>query len=139
MTSPAVHKSYLKSALVAPDAIVRSVQNEDKRTAERVQILGELRGDMKVFQPMHVREISRTGVTIETLFPLQVESLHDVRLSLGDTSVVIKGRVVHSNVSDIEQGAVLYRAGLELVDPSPSVSRTIEDFLGSVKSDRHGV
>jgi hypothetical protein len=115
------------------------VQNEDKRTAERVQILGELRGDMKVFQPMHVREISRNGVTIETQFPLQVESLHDVRLSLGDTSVVIKGRVVHSNVSDIEQGAVSYRAGLELVDPSPSVSRAIEDFLGSVKADRHGV
>ena len=95
---------------------------ENKRAAERVQILGELQGDMKVFQPMHVREISGSGVTIETQFPLHVDSLHDVRLSLGDLSVVIKGRVVHSHVSNIEQGAVAYRAGLELVDPSPTVT-----------------
>ncbi len=113
--------------------------NKDKRNAERVQILGELRGDVKVFLPLHVREISRTGVTIETLFPLHVDSLHDVRLSLGDTSVVIKGRVVHSYVSDVDQDAVAYRAGLELVDPSPSVSRAIEEFLGGVKSDRRSV
>ena len=113
--------------------------NEDKRTAERIQILGELRGDMKVFQPMHVREISRTGVTIETVFPLQVESLHDVRLTLGDTSVVIKGRVVHSYVSDIEEGAVAYRSGIELVEPSPTVTRAIEQFLGAVKADRRAV
>ena len=109
---------------------------ENKRAAERVQILGELRGDMKVFQPMHVREISRTGVTIETLFPLHLGSLHDVRLALGETSVVIKGRVVHSHVSDVEQDAVAYRAGLELVDPSPTIRSAIAEFLGAVKSDR---
>ena len=110
--------------------------HQDKRTAERVHILGELRGDMKVFQPMHVREISRTGVTIETLFPLHLDSMHDVRLSLGDTSVVIKGRVIHSHVSDIEQDSVAYSAGLELVDPSPTVKSAIEEFLDAVKADR---
>lgn len=113
--------------------------HEDKRTAERVQILGELRGDMKVFQPMHVREISRTGVTIETLFPLHLDSLHDVRLSLGDTSVVIKKHVIHSHVSDIEQDSVAYRAGLELVDASPTVNSAIEEFMGAGKSDRREV
>ena len=110
----------------------------DKRKLERVQILGELRGEMKVFQPMHVREISKQGVTIETLFPLHLDSLHDVRLSLGDTSVVIRGRVVHSHVSDVEQDAVVYRAGLEFVDPPPAVRRAVEDFLGAVQSDRRG-
>jgi hypothetical protein len=121
------------------DPGVRAAQRADKRTAERVQILGELRGEMKVFQPMHVREISRTGVTIETLFPLNLDSLHDVRLSLGDTSVVIKGRIIHSHVSDIEQGAVAYRAGLKLVDPSPAVTSAIEEFLGAVKADRRSL
>ena len=111
----------------------------DKRTAERVQILGELRGDMKVFQPMQVREISRTGVTIETLFPLHLDSLHDVRLSLGDTSVVLKGRVIHSYVSDIEQGSVAYRAGLELVDASPTVNSAIEEFLDAIQADRRSL
>ncbi|MDA1185346.1 MAG: PilZ domain-containing protein [Acidobacteria bacterium] len=111
---------------------------QDKRHAERVQILGELRGDMQVFQPMHVREISRQGVTLETVFPLHLDSLHDVRLSLDDTSVVIRGRVIHSHVSDVEQDTIVYRAGLEFVDPTPAVMRAIEGFLGAVKVDRGG-
>ena len=115
------------------------MQDGDKRDAERVLILGELRGDMKVFQPMHVREVSRSGVTIETLFPLHIDSLHDVRLTLGDTSVVVTERVIHSHVSDIEQDSVAYHAGLELVDPSPSASRAIEEFLNTVKADRRDI
>ena len=115
------------------------MQDEDKRDTERVLVLGELRGDMKVFQPMHVRDISTAGVTVETLFPLHLDSLHDVRLTLGDTSVVVKGRVIHSHVSDVEQDSVSYRSGLELVDPSPSTSRAIEEFLDAVKADRRGV
>lgn len=111
---------------------------QDKRRVERVQILGELRGDMKVFQPMHVREISRQGVTLETLFPLHLDSLHDVRLSLGDASVVVRGRVIHSHVSGVEQNAVVYRAGLEFLDPTPAVKRAVEEFLGAVTPDRRG-
>ena len=114
------------------------MQDDDKREAERVIILGELRGDMKVFQPMHVRDISRSGVTVETPYPLRLDSLHDVRLTLGGTSIVIKGRVIHSRISDIDQNSVAYRTGLELVDPTPSASRAIGEFLDAVKADRSG-
>lgn len=115
------------------------MRDGDKREAERVLVLGELRGDIKVFQPMHVRDISKSGVTVETSFPLHLDSLLDVRLTLGDTPIVVKGRVIHSRISDIDQDIVVYRAGLELVDPSPSASRVIEEFLGAVKADRRGV
>ena len=74
----------------------------DKRDAERIPILGDLQGDLVVFQTMLVKEISRSGVTIETRFPLSLDSLHDLRLLLGDTSVILKGRVVHSHISDVE-------------------------------------
>ncbi len=114
------------------------MQDRDNREAERVLILGELRGDIKVFQPMQVKDISKSGVTVETFFPLHLDSLLDVRLTLGDTSVIVKGRVIHSRISDLDQDIVVYRAGLELVDPSPSASRAIEEFLGAVKGDRHG-
>ncbi len=92
-------------------AIGRAVQDKDKRDAERTLIVGELRGDMMVFQPMQVKDISRGGLTIETLFPLQLDSLHDVRLTLGDSSVVAKGRVVHSRISSVNQDIVAYRSG----------------------------
>ncbi len=117
----------------------RAAQGRDKRDAERVLAVGELRGDMMVFQPMQVKDIGRGGLTIETLFPLQLDSLHDVRLTLGDSSVVTKGRVVHSRISSVDQDKVAYRSGLQLVDPSPSARHAIKAFLDALKEDTGGV
>ena len=110
----------------------------DKRDAERVTMLGELQGNLMVFQPMQVKDISRGGLTIETLFPLQLNSLHDVRLRLGDSSIVAKGRVVHSRISSVNQDIVAYRSGLQLVDPSPSTRHAIKAFLDALKEDTGG-
>ena len=73
------------------------------RARKRIEILGELHGEVMVFQPMAIKEISRGGAQVETGFPLQLDSLHDFRLTLGDRSVVVKGRVVHCSISDVEQ------------------------------------
>jgi hypothetical protein len=118
---------------------VRRVQGANQREAERVPILGELHGEVMVFQPMLIRDVSKGGVTVETRFPLQIDSLHDLRLTLGDRSVVVKGRVVHSRISDVDQDAVLYRTGLEFVEPSKPVVAAITDFLETVKTNRSGV
>ncbi|OFW03130.1 MAG: hypothetical protein A3I61_01095 [Acidobacteria bacterium RIFCSPLOWO2_02_FULL_68_18] len=111
----------------------------DKRQAERVPMLGELYGEVMVFQPMLVRDISRGGVTVETRFPLQIDSLHDVRLTLGDRSVILKGRVVHSHISDVDQDIVVYRTGLEFVEPSSAVIGAVVEFIESVKAHRSGM
>src|ERR1700681_4280800 len=92
-------------------------RREDLRDEERIEILGELHGEVMVFQPMAIKEISRGGAQIETSFPLQLDSLHDFRLTLGERSVVIKARVVHSRVPDIEQEIVMYRSGIEFMAP----------------------
>ena len=118
---------------------MRRVQSANQRDAERVPMLGELHGEVMVFQPMLVREISATGVTVETRFPLQIDSLHDLRLTLGNRSMVVKGRVVHSRISDVDQDAVLYRTGLEFTEPSKQVVAAIVDFLETVKTNRSGV
>lgn len=115
------------------------MQGDDKRDAERVQMLGELHGEVMVFQPMLVRDVSRGGVTVETRVPLQIDSLHDVRLTLADKSVIVKARVVHSHISDVDQDIVLYRTGLEFVEPSSAVTRAIFDFIDTVKASRSGV
>ena len=115
------------------------MSGEDKRDAERVTMLGELQGELMVFQPMLVRDVGTGGVTVETRFPLQIDSLHDVRLTLGDLSVVVKGRVVHSRISDVDHDVVTYRTGLEFVEPSQRVVGAITEFLRMVKADRSGV
>ena len=102
---------------------------EDKREAERVVILGELQGEIMMFEPMLIKEIGRSGATVDTRFPLHLNSLHDLRLTLGTTSVILKGRVVHSRISDVDQDVVTYRTGLEFVEPSQRVADAIAQFL----------
>ena len=109
---------------------------EDVRDTERVVILGELQAEIMMFEPMLIKEISRTGATVDTRFPLQLNSLHDLRLTLGDRSVILKGRVVHSRISDVDQDIVTYRTGLEFVEPSERVADVIAQFLDEVKGSR---
>jgi hypothetical protein len=110
----------------------------DKRSAERVPILGKLQGEIMVFQPMLIRDISKSGVTVETRFPLHLDSLHDLRLTLAGKSVVVKGRVANSKISDVDQDIVTYRSGLEFVGASGRVIDAIREFLITVKADRTG-
>ena len=111
----------------------------EKRDAERVPILGELQGEIMVFEPMLVKEISRGGATVETRFPLHLNSLHDLRLMLGTRSIIVKGRVVHSRISDVDQDIVTYRTGMEFVEVSDRIDAAISDFLETVKVNRSGV
>jgi hypothetical protein len=108
----------------------------DKRDAERVEILGNLRGEVMVFQPMAIKEISRTGAQVETAFALLVDSLHDLRLTLGDQSVVLKGRVAHCSIRDVDQELVTYRSGLEFVEPAERVDAVIAGFIDAIQTGR---
>lgn len=110
----------------------------DQRAFERVPMLGEMRGEIMVYQPMQVTEVSRGGATVETRVGLQLDSVHDLRLALGHSSFIVKARVVHSRISDITQDVVTYRAGLEFVNASPAVLTAIADFLDGVQASRRG-
>ena len=109
---------------------------EDKRDTERIEILGELNGEVMVFQPMTIKEISRGGAQVETAFPLHLDSLHEFRLTLGDRSIIVKGRVAHCSISDVEQEVVLYRSGIEFIEPSERVFTVISDFIEAIKTGR---
>jgi len=111
----------------------------EKRDEERIPILGELHGEVMVFQPMAVKEISRGGAQVETAFPLQLDSLHEFRLTLGDRSVVVKGRVAHCRITDVEHEGVFYRSGIEFIEPSDRVLEAIITFLDAIKAGRRAV
>lgn len=111
----------------------------DKRDTERVQILGDLQGEIMVFEPLQIKEISRGGASVETRFPLALNSLHELRLTLGSTSIVLKGRVAHSRISDVDQEIVTYRTGIEFVEPSDRVQSVIAGFLETIRASRSKV
>jgi hypothetical protein len=109
---------------------------EEKRDRERVEILGELHGEIMVFQPLSIKEISHGGCLVETAFPLHLNSLHDLRLTLGDQSVVLKGRVAHCRISDVDQEVVHYKSGVEFIEPSERVRSVIKEFIEAIKAGR---
>ena len=112
---------------------------DDKRDTERIEILGELNGEVMVFQPMTIKEISHGGVQVETAFQLHLDSLHEFRLTLGDRAIVIKGRVAHCSISDVEQEIIFYRSGIEFIEPSERVFSVISDFIEAIKSGRRAL
>ena len=85
-----------------------------------------------VFQPTAVLQMSHGGMQVETAFPLQLDSLHDFRLTIGDRSVVVKGRVAHSRISDVDQDIVTYRTGVEFIEPSERVQAAIAGFVDEI-------
>jgi hypothetical protein len=109
---------------------------DDNRDTERIQILGELLGEVMVFQPMAIKEISRGGALVESHFPLQLDSLHELRLALGDRSIIVKGRVAHCSIIDVDQENVTYRSGLEFVELSDRVFSVISGFIDAIKDGR---
>jgi len=111
----------------------------NKRDTERIQILGELHGEVMVFQPMVIKEISRGGAQVETTVPLHLDSLHEFRLTLGERSVIIKGRVAHCSITDVDQESVLYRSGIQFIEPSQRVDAVINEFINAIQEGRRAV
>ena len=101
---------------------------------ERVKILGGLQGEVMVYLPMAIMEISRGSAQIETSFPLQLGSLRDLRLARGATSIVVKGRVAHARVTDVEQQQVVYESGIEFVEPAEQVRAAINAFVTELRA-----
>jgi PilZ domain len=89
-----------------------------------------------VFQAMTILDISMGGAQIETAFPLLLDSLHDFRLTLGELSVVVKGRIAHCHVGDLEEERIGYRTGVEFVDPPEHAIQAIREFIESLRSQR---
>lgn len=111
--------------------------DDKKRGAERLELLGALRGEVMVFQPTTIRQISTGGMQVETAFPLQLDSLHDFRLTLGDRSIVLKGRVAHSRISDVDQDIVTYSSGVQFIEASEAVESVIAQFIDLLRQERH--
>ena len=107
--------------------------DENKRDTERVPVPSPLYGEVKVYQPMTILDISKGGAQIETPFALQLDSLHDFRLSLGERSIVVKGRIAHCHIGELKEGIVLYRTGVEFIEASVHVQSAIAHFVEALK------
>jgi len=111
-------------------------ERPERREEERVPVFGALDGEVMVFLPMAITEVARGGVQVETPFAFQIDSIHELRLALGDRPVVVKGRVTHCSIVDVDQESVRYRTGLEFVDLPPRLGDVITAFVETMKDGR---
>ena len=106
--------------------------DQNKRDLDRVSV-GSLYGEVQLFQPMTVLDMSHSGARIETAFPLNIDSLHDFRPSFGERSLIVKGRIVHSEIAELSSGTILYRTGVEFVEPTEHVAAAIGEFVDALR------
>ena len=110
--------------------------DDHRRAHERHDLPGHVPGEVKIYHSMEIRQLSEGGALIEIGVPLQLDSLHDFRLSLGDRSVVVKARVVHSHISTVGSDSVTYRTGIEFVGLSKPVTQAIGGFIVALAAER---
>lgn len=104
---------------------------EHKRDSARIHVTGGVTGEVSVYEPMVILDLSERGARVETPFALHLGSLHEFRVSLGEVSVVVKGRIVHSQIGGLGEGAIIYRSGVEFVDASEHVVSALRAFVGA--------
>jgi hypothetical protein len=101
-------------------------------------MLGHVPGEMTVMVPIAIRDLGPQGVQVESSFPLLLNSVHDLRLHLGDDSLVVRGRVAHCRVADLGTDVTVYRAGFEFIDPPERVLQAVEAHLSRMAQQRQG-
>lgn len=108
----------------------------DTRDRERVPVPSPLHGEVKVFQPMTILDISHGGAQIETPFALQLDSLHEFKITLGDRTIVVKGRIAHCHIGDLKEGIILYRTGVEFIENTEHAQAALEHFVEALKASQ---
>jgi hypothetical protein len=117
------------------DSATLSGSGAERRAGDRTEILGGLHGEVMVYQAMTVKDLSHGGAQVETAVPLQIDSLHDLRLELSDAAVVVKGRVVYCRIANIDPATITYRSGLEFIQPSSGIRSVISHFLDTIRGE----
>ena len=110
--------------------------SRDRRLIPRIDLENDLPGSITVIEPMRVAQLSLTGAEIVTTVALQVGTLHDLRVTLGDHIVVVKGRIVHASVRHLHREHVFYRTGVEFINLTETAADTIGDFIHDLPSRR---
>jgi hypothetical protein len=101
----------------------------DQRQRLRTPLPNGLSGEVTVYRPLSVTDLSPLGARVETPEPLRVNSVRAFRLNLGEQTVVLKGRVCHATVRALDDHRVVYTSGVEFLDVPPLARMAIERFL----------
>ena len=104
----------------------------DRRAQLRFEIVGRLRGTIASHSTVQLRDISRGGALVESPWPLQLDTVHAVRLESHSQFSQVDACVRH--VRPAVPGPNHYLIGLEFVSPDAPASQHLALIVG----DRSG-
>lgn len=113
----------------------------DQRQRPRIPLPNRLSGEVTVYRPLTVTDISLLGARVETPEPLRGNSVRAFRLNLGEQTIVLKGRVCHASVRALDDALVVYTSGIEFLDVAPMARLALKRFLersDAIISAEHG-
>jgi hypothetical protein len=123
------------TATADPDAGAHG--DAERREAPRIGILGTLRADVLFPQRLDITDISAAGLQAASSFPFQLDTVYEFRLTLEHMVVVVKGRVVHSAVREIDPHGVEYRTGVDFVDVAEGTRAALDTFARRLVEQRN--
>jgi len=88
----------------------------DRRSATRFEIVGELWGSVQELEPLRVCNMAPEGALIESIAPLPVGSVQQIRLIQGTRTTDIRATVRHLSPVYLAGGGRRYLVGLEFLN-----------------------
>lgn len=100
----------------------------ERRTATRFAPREPLTARLEAVYDFGVRELSLSGMLIETPLSPRMDAVFDLVLDLGGEPFPAQGRVVDIAEIDASDGTLRFRVGVEFVAPEPEQRRRLEAF-----------
>jgi hypothetical protein len=102
----------------------------DRRSELRFEIIGQLWGSLEVTEQLPLRNVGRGGALVESRQPLSADTVHAVRLMLGDQPSEVQARVRHVTPVKEDVGD-RYLIGLEFVNPGVGTLDQIDRIVAA--------
>lgn len=104
---------------------------ENRLGGVRFKISAKGKMEVDLIHEYRVKKISLSGMLVETEYPFEVESHHEIELFINDRRLMILGRV--ANVREVNSGGISrYEIGIEFFELPEYDEKTLVEFLNSL-------
>ena len=107
----------------------------DRRSQPRYDVIGALWGVLELNEEARLRNVSATGVLLDSPVPMALDSAQTIRLAVDGQGVAVEARVRHVRQQTEDAMEPRYVIGLEFIEPPSSVLQSIEQLSSSVSLD----
>ncbi len=109
----------------------------DRRSQPRFDVIGSLWGVLELHEEARLRNVSATGVLLDSPVPMALDSTQTIRLAVDGQGVAVEARVRHVRQQTDNSPEARFVIGLEFIEPPLSVLQSIEQLGTTVSFDRH--